>query len=105
MLDLILATVALAVLLAAFAVERVLTLVVLTPGGAGLAETGTVGVLVAFGVDPASAVAGVLLYRLFTFALEIPVGGAAALGWLLTRPSEARTSVAGLSVAGPSVAR
>jgi len=71
--------------LAAFAVDRVLTLAVLTPGGLGFAETGTAGGLVAFGAPPAAAAAAVLLYRGFTYALEIPVGGTWLAGWLLAR--------------------
>lgn len=71
--------------LAAFAVERVLTLAVITPGGSGLAEAGAAGVLVALGGDPVGVAAGVLLYRAFTFLLEIPVGGAWLGAWLLAR--------------------
>ena len=74
-----------AAVLAGFAVDRVLTLIVLTPGGAGFAEAGIVAALVALGGAPASVVAGVLLYRAFTFALEIPVGGTWLTVWLLAR--------------------
>lgn len=68
--------------MAAFAVERFLTVVPITPAGVGPAEAGAVGVLVALGVPPTSALAGVLLYRGFIVALEVPVGGAWLLGWL-----------------------
>jgi uncharacterized protein (TIRG00374 family) len=68
-----------------FALERILTLAVITPGGAGLAEAGTAGVLVALGVNPVLAAAGVLLYRCFTFLLEIPVGGLWLAGWVTAR--------------------
>jgi uncharacterized membrane protein YbhN (UPF0104 family) len=71
--------------LAAFSVDRLLTLAVVTPGGLGVTETGTAATLVAFGADPALAAAGVLLYRGFTFALEIPVGGTWLGGWLVMR--------------------
>lgn len=74
-----------AVLLAGYAADRVLTLAVFTPGGAGVAEAGTAGLLVALGGDPATTAAAVLLYRGFTFALEIPVGGLWLGGWLLAR--------------------
>lgn len=67
---------------AAYAVERLLTVVVLTPGGLGFVEVTMTAMLVAFGATPVAAAAGVLLYRAFTFALEIPVGGALLLGWL-----------------------
>jgi uncharacterized membrane protein YbhN (UPF0104 family) len=68
--------------LAGYAVDRVLTLAVLTPGGAGVAETGIAATLVTLGGAPAVMAAAVLLYRGFTFALEIPVGGAWLAGWL-----------------------
>lgn len=66
---------------AGFAVGRALTLLVFTPGGVGLSETGTAALLVGLGGDPATVAAGVLLFSALTFALEIPVGGACALVW------------------------
>lgn len=74
-----------AVLLAGYAADRVLTLAVLTPGGAGVSEAGTAGLLVLLGGAPAPMAAAVLLYRAFTFALEIPVGGVWLAGWAWTR--------------------
>lgn len=68
-----------------FAVERVLTLVVVTPGAVGFTEAGTAAALTALGGDPALMAAGVLLYRGFTYALEIPVGGVWLGGWVLAR--------------------
>jgi putative heme transporter len=50
-----------AVVFAVFAAERVLSLAVVTPGATGVVEIGMTGMLVAFGVDPATAAAGVLL--------------------------------------------
>jgi uncharacterized protein (TIRG00374 family) len=73
------------VVLAGYAVDRLATMVFLTPGGSGFAEAGATATLVALGGDPALVTAGVLLYRGFTFALEIPVGGAWLAGWLWTR--------------------
>ena len=70
-----------AVVLAAFAVERILSMVVITPGATGVVEVGMTGVLAALGVDPTAAAAGVLLYRAFTFGMEIPVGGLSMLAW------------------------
>lgn len=71
---------------AGFAVERLLTVLPLTPGGAGLVEVGLGGILVAFGGDPLPVFAGVLVYRLFTLVLEVPVGGASlGLWWLGSR--------------------
>jgi len=74
-----------AVVAAAFAVERILTMAAITPGATGIVELGMAGVLVAFRVDPASAAAGVLLYRAFIFGMEIPVGGLSMLAWSLRR--------------------
>jgi uncharacterized protein (TIRG00374 family) len=68
---------------AAFAAERVLSLAVITPGGTGVVEVGVTGMLVLFGVEPATAAASVLLYRAFIVGLEIPVGGTALLWWLI----------------------
>jgi uncharacterized membrane protein YbhN (UPF0104 family) len=79
-----------AVLMAA-AVERLGTLVPITPGGAGIAEIGAVAWLVGSGLDPVQAVAGVLLYRVFVFALEIPVGGALLGGWAWWERARTRT--------------
>jgi uncharacterized membrane protein YbhN (UPF0104 family) len=84
------ATPPLSVVVAGFAVERLLTLAVITPGGAGLVETGTAGVLVALGVDPLLAAAGILLYRGFTFLLEIPVGAVWLGGWVVARARAGR---------------
>lgn len=67
---------------AAYAAGRMLTTVVLTPGGTGFAETGTAAVLIALGGDPVVSVAGVLLFSFFTFVCEIP-GGALAYLWHL----------------------
>lgn len=77
----------LAVVLAGFALERVLTLAGITPGGAGVVEVGLVGLLVAAGGDPVGAFAGTLLYRTFTYGLEIPVGGVTLAVWLARRRS------------------
>jgi putative heme transporter len=62
-----------------------LTLVPFTPGGVGVVETGASAVLVAFGVDPAAAVAGFLLFRVFSYLIEIPVGGLITACWLVRR--------------------
>ena len=71
----------LCVVLMAAAVERLGSLVPVTPAGTGIAEIGTVAWLVANGLDPVGVVAGVLLYRVFLVALEIPVGGLLLGGW------------------------
>ena len=71
--------------LAAYAVERLLTLLPLTPGGVGFVEAAATATLVAFGTDAASAAAGVILFRLFTYFIEIPLGGVATMLWLAGR--------------------
>jgi putative heme transporter len=71
--------------LALFAFERALTALPITPGGTGLVEVATTALAIAFTGphDNTAVAAGVLLYRVFTFGLEIPVGGAWLVGWLL----------------------
>ena len=73
------------VVFAAFAVERILSMAVITPGATGVVEVGMTGLLVALGTDPVTAAAGVLVYRAITVGLEIPVGGAGLLWWTLRR--------------------
>lgn len=78
------------------AIERAASLIPLTPAGTGFAEVGTVAWLVTSGVDPASVVAGVLLYRVFLVALEIPVGGGLLTAWAwLCRHAPHRPEAAG----------
>ncbi|MER7251209.1 YbhN family protein [Kribbella sp. NPDC000426] len=69
------------VLFTALAVERLLTLVPITPGSAGVVEVGTTAALVALGGDPAGVAAGMLLFRGFTYLMEIPVGGVMLAVW------------------------
>lgn len=79
--------------LAGFAVERLFTIVPLTPGGVGIADLGLVGVLLTLGGDPAGVSAAALLYRLFIFAIEIPVGGGVLGLWFLAQRSTRRPTV------------
>jgi uncharacterized membrane protein YbhN (UPF0104 family) len=76
-----------AAVLALFAFERALTSLPITPGGLGVAEVATTALAVALSgpQDKPLVAAGVLLYRAFTFGLEIPVGGAWLLRWLLVQ--------------------
>jgi uncharacterized membrane protein YbhN (UPF0104 family) len=74
---------------AAFAVSRLLTLVVITPGGVGVSENGTIALLLALGHPAAPVAAGVLLFAFFTFVIEIPVGGLAWLRWSVRRARSA----------------
>ncbi len=70
---------------AAFAVERAVTLAVVTPAGTGIAEAASAGLLVALGFNPAASAAGVLLYRLFVYLAEIPVGVLVLGAWASIR--------------------
>ena len=85
---------------AGYALERVLTLALITPGGTGFVEVGITALLIAFGGDPVTTVAGVLIYRAFTFGLEIPVGGAGIALWLWRRRGRLRAARARQVAAG-----
>ena len=96
-----------AAVFAAFAVERALTLAVVTPAGTGIAEAATTGLLVALGFDPAASAAGVVLYRLFVYLAEIPVGAVVVGAWAsrrLVRASRAATAAAASSTEAESAA-
>jgi uncharacterized membrane protein YbhN (UPF0104 family) len=68
--------------LAAFALVRLLSAFPITPGGIGVVELGLAGALVLAGGDNAQVVAAVLVFRLLTLVLPIPLG---ALTWWLWR--------------------
>lgn len=70
---------------AAYAIERLLTLIPLTPGGVGVVETSATAVLVGFGADPGAAFAGVVLFRVFSYLIEIPLGAVVAAAWFAGR--------------------
>lgn len=66
---------------AAFAIGRLLTGVGVTPGGIGIAETGTAAALVALGADPAQSAVAVVLVAIFTNLIEVPIGTASWVVW------------------------
>jgi uncharacterized membrane protein YbhN (UPF0104 family) len=70
-----------AVVFGAFALERVLSLAVLSPAATGIVELGLTAYLSSAGADPGAAAAGVLLYRIFVVGLEVPVGGLLLMWW------------------------
>lgn len=70
---------------AAYTTERLLTLLPLTPGGVGFVETAAIAVLTAFGADAAAAAAGVILFRIFTYVIEIPLGAVVTATWFARR--------------------
>lgn len=59
-----------------------------TPGGVGVVEAGLTGALMAAGVDGASALAGVLVYRFLTYVLPIAFGAALYAVWRARRVRE-----------------
>jgi uncharacterized membrane protein YbhN (UPF0104 family) len=70
---------------AGFAFGRLLTVLVITPGGVGIAETGAAGLLTALGGDAAICASAVLLFSGFVVFLEFPAGAAGYLVWLTRR--------------------
>jgi putative heme transporter len=77
---------------AAFALGRLLTTVVVTPGGFGISEAGTAAAMVSLGGPAGPVAAAVLLFSTFTYVLEIPLG---ALLWSLRRLVARRPAPAG----------
>jgi putative heme transporter len=67
--------------LAAFSLVRLLSALPITPGGVGVVELGMAASLIAAGGEEASVVAAILVYRLLTFVLPIPVGAASYFLW------------------------
>jgi putative heme transporter len=67
--------------LAAYAVARLFSAVPITPGGVGLVELGLAGALIAVGGPSAGVVAGVLLFRLLSLFLPLPLGLASYFVW------------------------
>ncbi|SDP97525.1 lysylphosphatidylglycerol synthase domain-containing protein [Lentzea jiangxiensis] len=76
-----------------FAVNRMLALVVITPGATGVTEGGTLALLFSWGHGGPEAAAGVLLFTLFTTVLESLVGGVCWSWWTLRRTRTPRRAV------------
>jgi len=70
---------------AGYAFGRLLSTILITPGGVGITETGVAGLLVAFGGDPGVCTSAVLLYSGFTFFAEFPAGALGYLVWQTRR--------------------
>ena len=68
-------------ILAVFAFARLATAIPITPGGAGVVEAVLITGLSAAGGDKAEVVAAVLVYRLLTFVLPIPIGLVSYIYW------------------------
>ncbi|HSJ51349.1 MAG TPA: YbhN family protein [Actinomycetota bacterium] len=86
--------------LAVFAFGRLLTALPITPGGLGVIELGYIGGLVAAGGDEPQVVAAVLLFRVLTYAVPVPLGAGTYLVWR-GRSSWRRPETAP-AVAGPT---
>jgi uncharacterized protein (TIRG00374 family) len=84
--------------LAAFALVRLLSAVPITPGGLGVVELGLAAALVLAGGAEAQVVAAVLVFRVLTFLLPIPIG--AVTYWLWRRAEGRRPAPAGAGVTG-----
>jgi uncharacterized membrane protein YbhN (UPF0104 family) len=82
----------LTVVIMAAAIERLGTLIPLTPGGTGVAEVGVIAWLIGTGLAPVEGVAGVLLCRVFLVVMEIPLGSALLAGWLWRQRLRPRVS-------------
>jgi uncharacterized membrane protein YbhN (UPF0104 family) len=67
--------------LVVFAFMRLITMVPVTPGSAGVVELLLIAPLVAAGGDREQVTAAVLVYRALTWGLQIPVGVACYLWW------------------------
>lgn len=71
--------------LAVFAFGRLISALPITPGGLGVIELGYIGGLVAAGGDEPQVVAAVLLFRVMTYGIQIPIGGFTYLIWRAKR--------------------
>ena len=67
--------------LAVFAFGRLISALPITPGGLGVIELGYIGGLVAAGGNEPQVVAAVLLFRVLTYGVQIPLGGFTYLIW------------------------
>jgi len=67
--------------LAVFSFGRLLGAIPITPGGLGVIELGYIGGLVAAGGNDAQVVAAVLLFRVLTYGIQIPIGGFTYIIW------------------------
>jgi uncharacterized protein (TIRG00374 family) len=68
-------------ILAVFAFARLLTAVPFTPGGLGVIEVAMISGLAAAGGDHAAVAAGVLVFRVLTYVLPIPIGICTYVFW------------------------
>lgn len=79
-----------AALLAVYAITQLAAALPLTPGGIGVVEGTLSLLLIAYHVPASTAIAGVLLYRVISFWILVPVGWGAVAG-LVARQRRSRT--------------
>jgi uncharacterized membrane protein YbhN (UPF0104 family) len=87
----------LTVVIMAAAIERLGTLIPITPGGTGVAELGAIAWLIGTGLAPVEVVAGVVLCRVFLVVMEIPLGSALLAGWMWSQRSRRAMNGSGLA--------
>ena len=68
-------------LICAYTFRQFLTVLAVTPGGLGVTEVGTAGMLVLFGADGGAASATALLYAIYAHLLVVPFGLASLSTW------------------------
>jgi len=90
--------------LVVFAFMRLITMVPVTPGSAGVVELTLIAPLVAAGGDREQVTAAVLVYRALTWGLQIPVGVACYLWWRRSRLGLEPATAGGPQVATPNPA-
>jgi len=91
---------------AVFAFSRLLSAIPITPGGVGVIDLGYIGGLttLADSGEKAAIVAAVLIFRVLTYGIQIPIGGATYLIWRAKRSWMRDTPPPG-SIAGELEAR
>jgi uncharacterized protein (TIRG00374 family) len=77
-------------LLVAYGLAYVLAAIPITPGGLGVVEATLTSSLVGFGAARGVAILGVLSYRLVTFWVPIPLGGASYVSLRVGRRASRR---------------
>jgi uncharacterized protein (TIRG00374 family) len=77
--------------LAAFSFARLVTALPVTPGGVGVVELSYIGTLIWAGGTRTDVVAAVLLFRVVTYFLQIPLGAVTYPIWQRTKDSWQRT--------------
>ena len=90
--------------LALYSVGRFLTIIQVTPGGVGVVEVVYVALFMLVVPEQynAQVVAGIVIYRILTYALPIFVGGGTYLVWRRMRAREKRSEPGSAELAGAS---